>query len=475
MPMPAPSRHAALTASMLLVANGPVTRIVLVSPFDIKTRSKRIPPVAVRNKDHGDGWQDYNDMTIRAIIEGPAGPGLPGYGTKVAKTDLKDVVNMAARANAYHPIRDMVDGWRKKGWDCEDRISTFLQRILGTEQSAYTAMTFRMMMIANIARVETPGCKFDYALILQGLTGIGKSTLIKILYGEEYFGELDADLSSRQKTAEQTAGKWALELPELGSLSKSDYNEAKIFMRRQHDDVRMVYAQNVASLPRQCVIWGTTNEDQYLKDPNGNRSYWIIKCDTDSIDFKAILQEREQLWAQAVYEHDQMRAKYPLGDLPLTLTGEALETAKEEQEAVRQRQPYENWATLVMDRAERPTHKGILLNGMGLGDENPIGSPDDDELVLPACVTFDMVEDWLGFKRPAMIKLDGIEYGKMKNYMVTRMGCSMGPKSERFRVGGYKGPLIRGIIFPWATLEDVKRGYCLPVEAEPSRNDEADN
>jgi hypothetical protein len=110
-----------------------------------------------------------------------------------------------------------------------------------------------------------------------------------------------------------------------------------------------------------------------------------------------------------------MRAKYPLGDLPLTLTGEALETAKEEQEAVRQRQPYENWATLVMDRAERPTHKGILLNGMGLGDENPIGSPDDDELVLPACVTFDMVEDWLGFKRPAMIKLDGIEYGKMKN------------------------------------------------------------
>jgi predicted P-loop ATPase len=168
---------------MLLVANGPVTRIVLVSPFDIKTRSKRIPPVAVRNKDHGDGWPDYNDMTIRAIIEDPAGPGLPGYGTKVAKTDLKDVVNMAARANAYHPIRDMVDGWRKKGWDCGDRISTFLQRILGTEQSAYTAMTFRMMMIASIARVETPGCKFDYALILQGLTGIGKSTLIKILYG----------------------------------------------------------------------------------------------------------------------------------------------------------------------------------------------------------------------------------------------------------------------------------------------------
>jgi putative DNA primase/helicase len=86
-------------------------------------------------------------------------------------------------------------------------------------------MTFRMMMIARIARVETPGCKFDYALILQGLTGIGKSTLIKILYGEEYFGKLDANLSSRQKTAEQTTGKWALELPELGSLSKSDYND----------------------------------------------------------------------------------------------------------------------------------------------------------------------------------------------------------------------------------------------------------
>jgi hypothetical protein len=120
---------------MLLVANGPVTRIVLVSPFDIKTRSKRIPPVAVRNKDHGDGWQDYNDMTIRAIIEGPAGPGLPGYGTKVAKTDLKDVVNMAARASAYHPIRDMIDGWRKKAGTARTASAPFCSASLARSRA----------------------------------------------------------------------------------------------------------------------------------------------------------------------------------------------------------------------------------------------------------------------------------------------------------------------------------------------------
>jgi hypothetical protein len=159
--------------------------------------------------------------------------------------------------------------------------------------------------------------------------------------------------------------------------------------------------------------------------------------------------------------------------MPLTLTGEALETAKEEQEAVRQRQPFEEWAETIMEFAAEPHHKGMLLNGLGIGDGNEIESPDDDERVLPACATQDMLFDWLGFKRKAMTNIDNAEYGKMKTRL-SALGCDLGPKGGRFRVGTV-AKQVRGVIFPWATPEDLIRGYCLPVEAEPPTNDDYDD
>jgi putative DNA primase/helicase len=61
-------------------------QVVLLN--DVKTRSSDVPTISCRDKRRGDNWQDYNDVVIRAIMEGPAGPGLPGYGMKVSDRDL---------------------------------------------------------------------------------------------------------------------------------------------------------------------------------------------------------------------------------------------------------------------------------------------------------------------------------------------------------------------------------------------------
>lgn len=430
---------------------------------DIKTRNSDVPPVIVRNKDTGDNWSDFNDVVIRAIIEGPAGPGLPGYGTAVTDRNLQDGVKIAARRNSFHPIRDQIARWRNVKWDGVDRVGTFLHRHLGAEQNAYSAMVMEMMLIASIARVETPGCKFDYALILEGLTGIGKSTLIKILYGEEFFGELDADLGDRQATAEQIAGKWALELPELGSLSKSDYNHAKIFMRRQHDDVRLAYDRSVSVLPRQCVVWGTTNEKVYLKDPYGNRSYWVMRCSAEKIDFAEVLREREQLWAQAVVLHDRLRARYPNTDMPLTLSGEALHIAREMQEQVRIKEAWEDWVDLLLEELEQPTHKGKLMADMGIEDDSDGLGEHDHEKVLRVAFTQEMAKEVLGFRRVALNSIDNQNWAKLKHRLEEE-----GFEIKKRRIGG--GPPRMWYIFPNATPADLARGYALSVEAEPRRD-----
>jgi len=432
-------------------------QVVLLA--DIKTKSKNIPTVKCTDRERGMLWTDFYDLSIRAVIEAPNGKGKPGYGFKASDRDLVGGVKLAARNNAFHPIREKLAHHRAAGWDGVDRIKDFLHRHLGTEDSEYAAEAFRMKLMASIARVETPGCKFDYAIILEGPQGIGKSTFIKLLYGDDYFGELDCDLNKRQEVAEQVAGKWSMELPELSSLHKADHNHAKQFMRRQDDDVREAYGRTVTRLPRQCVFWGTTNDGKYLRDPTGNRSYWPLKCDGRMIDFAAVLNERDLIWRQAVVEYDQMRAKYPRGDLPLTLKGEALAAAQDRQEKARQKEQFEVWADMIEDWAVTPVAKKVVDWEFGL---NPDDDFEDRRVTRVVLTDTAMKAAIFGEAREGKKSLNGFDYTAY---------CKM--QEELLRRGYTKGrPRVQGtqqrrIIFPGAKPDDISRGYVFTGEAEP--------
>ncbi|WP_205389066.1 VapE domain-containing protein [Sulfitobacter sp. JL08] len=51
----------------------------------------------------------------------------------------------------------------------------------GAEDNPYNREVAKIVMVASVARVFEPGCKFDFAPILEGGQGIGKSTFIKRL------------------------------------------------------------------------------------------------------------------------------------------------------------------------------------------------------------------------------------------------------------------------------------------------------
>lgn len=429
---------------------------------DIKTKNPRIPNLTCRDKRIGDDWVDINDIIVRSVLEMPTGAENMGYGMKVADRDLHGGIEMAGRNNTFHPVLDQMQEWREMGPPDVDPITDYLHRHLGAEKSFYTDQVMRMTMIASVARVTTPGCKFDYAPILQGATGIGKSTMIKIIYGEEFFGELDVDLADRQDVAEQTAGKHCLEMPELGSLNKADYNAAKAFMRRQHDDVRIAYGRRVAKLPRQFVTWGTTNESAYLKDPTGNRSYWVIKCETGAIDFAAILRERADLWRQAVYDHDQLRLKHPVGDMPLTLTGEALSRARELQEDVRQEELWETWKEEITTHMETPAYVGEVMREMDIEDWDEDLA---DRKVLRVAFTQTMASVILGMR-------EGNLTNHTQNQTWVKMVASMkdeGWTKARIRVVGKQ---LNWHIIPDVTSEELRQGFRFTDDAEHTETGE---
>jgi predicted P-loop ATPase len=72
---------------------------------------------------------------------------------------------------------------------------------------------------------------------------------------------------------------------------------------RTFDTLRKPYGRVSEDVPRQFVLAMTTNEATYLKDKTGNRRFLPIKVHLDFIDINWLLENRDQLFAEAVVKY----------------------------------------------------------------------------------------------------------------------------------------------------------------------------
>jgi putative DNA primase/helicase len=337
---------------------------------DILSKMETVPPAHCREKSRGDIWQDFHDMTVRAILAAPNGKGKKGYGIdKLAERDLATAVYLTAMRNKFHPIKDYLESVRHDG---RSRVDTFFIDYLGVADTPYAREAARAVLVASVCRIFEPGHKFDYAPVLQGPQGIRKSTLIEVLYGIEYFGELTCNLRDTQKIAETIGGIWGLEFPELAAFYKSDHNDAKQFLSAKEDRVRMAYDRRVSVFPRQATFWGTTNDHKYLKDPTGNRRWWPMIICVEEIDTDRLAANRDQIWAEAMAIYREMRAAQPTGKLPLYLRSpEAQAEATHLQTEARTRLLFEDWADQIAEWLDTPVSLQQIHNEYGMGERMP--------------------------------------------------------------------------------------------------------
>lgn len=355
---------------------------------DILSKMDTVPPARCRDKTRGDIWQDSHDRTVRAIIAAPNGKGKRGYGLdKLSVRDIQDAIELTADRNSFHPIKEYLHRCEADGWDGVVRAERLFIDYLGCPDTPYFRQTARMVVIASVTRIFEPGHKFDSSPVLEGATGIRKSSFIERLYGLEYFGELDCNLKDTQKIAETIVGVWALEFPELSAFHKSDHNEAKRFLSAKEDKVRMAYDRRVSVFPRQATFWGTTNDKKYLKDPTGNRRWWPIRVLVNEIDTDRLVRERDQIWAEGVAMYRAMRAAQPQGALPLFLSDrEAAAEAVRLQEEARTELLFELWSEKIGEWADTPISLQQLYNEYGLGERMPDpGEPDAEQIMVLRC------------------------------------------------------------------------------------------
>ena len=220
------------------------------------------------------------------------------YNVDISTNTIFDALLLLATKRTFHPVREYLETLT---WDREKRLDNWLPKYAGCPETPYSTMIGQKVLLGAVARVYSPGCKFDNVLILEGKQRIGKSTLIAVL-GSPWFSDQPFDI--RHKDAVETLkGKWIVEFAEVEALKKGDVCALKGFISRQVDRVRPAYLRTAEDFPRQCIFIGTVNPDGsgYLRDDTGNGRYWPVEC--GRINIKELKKVMPQLWAEAVVRY----------------------------------------------------------------------------------------------------------------------------------------------------------------------------
>lgn len=194
----------------------------------------------------------------------------------------------------FHPVRDYLDGL--PAWDGVKRVDTLLIDYFDADDKPYVRAVTRKMLVAAVTRIYHPGTKFDSVPVLDGVQGIGKSTFLKDLCGEEYYADnLSLTDMNDKSAAEKLQGFWIVEIPELAGMKKADIEKVKAFITTTDDKYRPSYGRTVESHPRQCVVIASVNGERgYLRDITGNRRFWVVKL-------KQTEQKRKWNFSQEAY------------------------------------------------------------------------------------------------------------------------------------------------------------------------------
>ena len=270
----------------VLVYNELTCREMICKPVPGTAEAASKFPREFRDTDYSSGVQWFNKQH--------------GF-SRVSKSIAMDAMDQNAYENTVHPVRDYLRG---VVWDGVPRIDDWLIKWHHAEGPVdYVRLVSRCWLIGSVARIMQPGCQMDNALVLESSQGVGKSTAMRVMCGDEYFGDSLPHIGVNKDAADYVRGKWIIEIGELSGIHRSDVDSVKAFITRREEKFRPAYGRKEISYLRQCTFVGTVNRDAYLRDDTGNRRYWPVRVGLADID--GLVGVRDQLWAEAVASFDR--------------------------------------------------------------------------------------------------------------------------------------------------------------------------
>lgn len=234
---------------------------------------------------------------------------------------IDDAMALEFEKFSFHPIKEYLSGLK---WDGAQRIDFLLMDYFGAPDNAYTRESIRKTLIAAVARVFNPGCKFDLVLTLIGPQGAKKSSFIDKL-GKGWYSDTFSTVHGKE-SFEQLQGFWIIEIAEMAGFRKADAEAIKHYISKREDSYRPAYGRATETYQRQNIFIATSNKRELFTDPTGNRRFMPIDVELDDVIkdvWKDLDGEVDQIWAEAVQLFNQGEKLY--------LSAEAEEIARFEQ------------------------------------------------------------------------------------------------------------------------------------------------
>jgi len=207
-----------------------------------------------------------------------------------------------ASENTYNPVADWID---EVEWDGKDRIQALTDTLKPVNPPLAYILLRRWLLSAVCAAFNKNGVKAQGVLTIQGKQGKGKTTWMKRLLPETHNDWVSTEASINTKckdSVKQNTVYWIVEWAELETTFKAaDISALRSYITRSEDDLRAVYATLSTVHLRRTVYAASVNNPQFLKDPEGNRRFWVIatqgKLDSrHNIDMQQVYAQVRVLW-----------------------------------------------------------------------------------------------------------------------------------------------------------------------------------
>jgi putative DNA primase/helicase len=196
---------------------------------------------------------------------------------------------------ARNPVLEEIEAVK---WDGVPRLEELFITAFGADDTPYTRMVGKYWATGAMARLTMPGCQMDNMLVLEGDQGVGKSKALEILGGSGYIASQQKMDNKDFIASAHTA--WVVDMVELGAMRYADMEQIKGYITTRTDTFRSVWGRMSLNRPRRFVMVGSTNTDDYLRDPSGNRRFWPVKCN-GQINLQWLQEFRPQIWAEALH------------------------------------------------------------------------------------------------------------------------------------------------------------------------------
>ena len=196
-----------------------------------------------------------------------------------------------------HTKSPMLDYIKALNWDGTARLDSWMIKHWGAKDDEFTREVSSKWLTSACARMDRPGSKVDWMLIIVGPQGTGKTSMPGILFNGSnitlYGDHNDKDLHMLLHSA------LCVGFDELDSFGKRESSTLKAMVTRNEDAFRPPYGASVEVFPRRFTLYGCGNRYEFLQhDPSGYRRYAVLEI-ARLLDFKGLESDRDQLWAEA--------------------------------------------------------------------------------------------------------------------------------------------------------------------------------